>query len=99
MDSIYIVILIAVTFIIAVLTYYQFKKPLNKKRTDTIYMEALNAMLLSDKRRAIKLLKCLVKKDSEHVSAYLQLGNLMRDEDADRAIKNSSNAYSKAKFR
>ena len=87
MDSIYIVILIAVTFIIAILTYYQFKKPSNKKRTDTIYMEALNAMLLSDKRKAINLLSTLVKNDSEHVSAYLQLGNLLRDEDTDRAIK------------
>ena len=87
MDSIYIFILIAVTFIVAILTYYQFKKPSNKKRTDTIYMEALNAMLLSDKRKAINLLSTLVKNDSEHVSAYLQLGNLLRDEDTDRAIK------------
>ena len=87
MDSIYIVILVAVTFIVAILTYYQFRKPLNKKRTDTIYMEALNAMLLSDKRKAINLLSTLVKNDSEHVSAYLQLGNLLRYEDTDRAIK------------
>ena len=87
MDAIYIVILIAVTIIIAVSTYYQFKKPSNKKRTDTIYMEALNAMLLSDKRKAVNLLSTLVKNDSDHVSAYLQLGNLLRDEDADRAIK------------
>ena len=87
MDSIYIVILIAVTFIIAILTYYQFRKPSNKKRTDTIYMEALNAMLLSDKRKAVNLLSSIVKNDSEHVSAYLQLGNLLRDEDTDRAIK------------
>ena len=50
-------------------------------------MEALNAMLLSDKRKAINLLSTLVKNDSEHVSAYLQLGNLLRDEDTDRAIK------------
>ena len=50
-------------------------------------MEALNAMLLSDKRKAINLLSTLVKNDSEHVSAYLQLGNLLRDEDPDKAIK------------
>ena len=87
MDSIFIVILIAVTFIIAILTYYQFKKPSNKKRTDVIYMDALNAMLLSDKRKAINLLSTLVKNDSDHVSAYLQLGNLLRHEDTDRAIK------------
>ena len=50
-------------------------------------MEALNAMLLSDKSKAINLLSTLVKTDSEHVSAYLQLGNLLRNEDTDRAIK------------
>ena len=50
-------------------------------------MEALNAMLLSDKTKAINLLSTIVKNDSEHVSAYLQLGNLLRHEDTDRAIK------------
>ena len=50
-------------------------------------MEALNAMLLSNKKKAINLLSTLVKNDSEHVSAYLQLGNLLRHEDTDRAIK------------
>ena len=50
-------------------------------------MEALNAMLLSEKSKAINLLSTLVKNNSEHVSAYLQLGNLLRHEDTDRAIK------------
>ena len=87
MDSIYIFISIAVALTIAVLIYHYFKKPLNKKRTDTIYMEALNAMLLSDNRKAINLLSILVKNNSDHVNAYLQLGNLLRYEDTDRAIK------------
>ncbi len=87
MESVYFVVLIAVTFIVAILAYYHFKKPSNKKRADNIYLEALNAMLLSDKRKAINLLSALVKNDSEHVSAYLQLGNLLRHEDADRAVK------------
>ena len=71
----------------AIFAYFQFKKPSNKKKIDTIYMEALNAMLLSNKRKAINLLSTLVKNDSEHISAYLQLGNLLRDENTDRAIK------------
>ena len=50
-------------------------------------MDALNAMLLSDKRKAINLLSIVVKNNSEHINAYLQLGNLLRDEDTDRAIK------------
>ena len=31
---------------------FSFKKPSNKKKIDTIYMEALNAMLLSDKKES-----------------------------------------------
>ena len=50
-------------------------------------MDALNAMLLSDKRKAINLLSYFAKNDSEHVNAYLQLGNLLRSEDTHRAIK------------
>ena len=87
MDSIYIFVSLAVILTIASFTYYFFKKPSNKKNIDTIYIEALNAMLLSDKRKAISLLSALVKKDSEHINAYLQLGNLLRNEDTDRAIK------------
>ena len=50
-------------------------------------MDALNAMLMADKRKAINLLSSIVKRDSEHINAYLQLGNLLRDEDPDRAAK------------
>ena len=39
------------------------------------------------KKKAINLLSTLVKNDSEHINAYLQLGNLLRHEDTDRAIK------------
>ncbi len=62
-------------------------KPSRKKETDITYIDALNAMLLADKRKAIALLSNIVKKDSEHINAYLQLGNLLREDDPDRAIK------------
>ena len=87
LESIFIIVLAAVTLVVSILIFYFLKKPSRKKRTDTIYMEALNAMLLSNKRKAINLLSTLVKNDSEHISAYLQLGNLLRDENTDRAIK------------
>ena len=87
MESVYILILASVTLVTIFLSYHHFKKPSNKSKIDTIYMDALNAMLLSDKRKAISLLSNIVKNDSEHINAYLQLGNLLRSEDADRAIK------------
>ena len=44
-------------------------------------------MLRTDNRKAIKLLRDVVKQDSDHIAAYLQLGNLLREEDPQRAIK------------
>ena len=35
----------------------------------------------------MSLLKQVVKKDTNHVRAYLQLGNILRKENPDRAIK------------
>ncbi|MFL3013310.1 MAG: tetratricopeptide repeat protein [Candidatus Neomarinimicrobiota bacterium] len=86
MDLFYIVIFIII--IIGVLwSFYVYLKPSRKKETDAIYMDALNAMLGADKRKAIALLSSVVKKDSNHINAYLQLGNLLRDETPDKAIK------------
>ena len=62
-------------------------KPKKLKKTDSIYTEALNAMLLADKNKAIILLSDVVKQDSNHVNAYLQLGNLLRNESPQRSIK------------
>ncbi len=44
-------------------------------------------MLNGDKRKAISLLQQVVKKDTNHVRAYLQLGNILREENTDQAIK------------
>ena len=84
MELFYISVLIIIT--IGGLWFFYFK-PSRKKDTDITYMDALNAMLLADKRKAIALLSNIVKKDSEHINAYLQLGNLIREDDPDRAIK------------
>ncbi len=87
MDSAYTIVLIVVLVVALPLLFFYLKKPSSKKKIDTIYLDALNAMLLSDKKKAITLLSSLVKNDSEHVNAYLQLGNLLRNDDTDRAIK------------
>ena len=84
MELFYIPVLIII--IISGLWYFYFR-PSRKKNTDITYLDALNAMLLSDKRKAIALLSNIVKKDSEHINAYLQLGNLLREDDPDRATK------------
>ena len=44
-------------------------------------------MVRGDKGRAVRLLRDVVKQDSDHVRAYLQLGNIMRDDHPQQAIK------------
>ena len=66
---------------------YFYLKPSKSKHTNNIYTDALNAMLLADKRKAISLLSTVVKKNSNHIDAYLQLGNLLRDDEPGRATK------------
>ena len=86
MDLTYIIFAIIIAISLLWLSYFYFK-PSKGKHINNTYTEALNAMLLADKRKAISLLSNVVKKDSSHIDAYLQLGNLLRDEEPGRAIK------------
>ena len=78
-----VIIIVATASIWLFFTY----KPKKQKKTDSLYADALNAMLRADKNKAIKLLRDVVKQDSDHVDAYLQLGNLLREHDPQRSIK------------
>jgi lipopolysaccharide biosynthesis regulator YciM len=57
--------------------YYYFR-PKKQQRTESIYTHALNAMVRGDTRTALQYLREVVKKDSEHVEAYLQMGDILR---------------------
>ena len=72
---------------IGIWNLYNFYRPQKQKKTDSLYTDALNAMLRADKHRAISLLKDIVKQDSNHVDAYLQLGSILREDDPHRALK------------
>tara|TARA_B100000900_G_scaffold377645_1_gene361258 strand:+ start:158 stop:1114 length:957 start_codon:yes stop_codon:yes gene_type:complete len=54
---------------------------------ESLFSDALNALLNGDKSRSIFLLQQVVKIDTNHISAYLQLGNILREENTDQAIK------------
>jgi lipopolysaccharide biosynthesis regulator YciM len=81
------IIFTSILVLVALWLAYFYLKPSKSKHTNSIYTDALNAMLLADKRKAISLLSTVVKQNSNHIDAYLQLGNLLRDEDPDRATK------------
>ncbi len=87
MISFYIIFAVAVIIIAFGLWIFFKYRPKKQKKTDSLYTEALNAMLRADKLKAISLLKDIVKRDSEHLDAYMQLGSILRDKEPERALK------------
>lgn len=68
-------------------TFY-FYRPKKQKRTESIYTHALNAMVRGDTRTALKHLRDVVKQDTNHIDAYLQMGDILREEgNAQAAVK------------
>ena len=60
--------------------FYYKKKPLIKNNSNKLYTEALNMLVRGDSQNAIRLLRDVVKQDTNHLDAYLQLGDILRDE-------------------
>ena len=79
MYSIYIIIVVVLAAAISTWIFFNYRRK-KQIKVESLYTDGLNSMLQTDKRRAISLLKDVVKQDSEHVDAYLQLGNILRDE-------------------
>ena len=80
-------IIILIVLIIGVLTFFYYQ-PKQLAKTESIYTDALNAMVRGDKRTALKHLRDVVKQDTNHVDAYLQMGDILREEgNAQAAVK------------
>lgn len=62
---------------IAAAVFYRPKKP---RRFESLYTDALNAIVRGDSKSAIKLLREVVKNDTNHIDAYLQMGEILRGE-------------------
>ncbi len=85
MAPITIILVIALTVItLALIWWFGSKKSVS---TDVLYSDALSAILKGDNAEAVKLLKQVVSNDSDNVSAYLQLGNLLRSVNPKQASK------------
>ena len=85
MYIIYVIIVVS----LATISFWIFKnyKPKKQKKTDSLYTDALNEMLRSDKQKAVLLLRDVVRQNSDHVDAYLQLGNILREDNPQQALK------------
>ncbi len=76
-------------FTIGVIIFYFFS-PFKSKtipHVENLFSEALIALINGNKSKAIMLLRQVVKQDTNHVRAYLQLGNILRVENTEQAIK------------
>ena len=81
-------IIVSVIALIGVFLIIFLFKPKKKRRTESIYTNALNAMVRGDTRTALSHLRDVVKQDSDHINAYLQMGNILRqDNNGQAAIK------------
>ena len=58
-----------------------------KTKSDDLYTKGLNFLLKGDDKRALELFRQVVKQNSNHINAYLQLGNILRKENAEQAAK------------
>ena len=86
--ELFIVLSILVIAIGTSLFFYYKKKPLIKNNSNKLYTEALNMLVRGDSQNAIRLLRDVVKQDTNHLDAYLQLGDILRDEgNSQNAIK------------
>ena len=86
--ELFIILSILVIAIGTSLFFYYKKKPLIKNNSNKLYTEALNMLVRGDSQNAIRLLRDVVKQDTNHLDAYLQLGDILRDEgNSQNAIK------------
>ncbi|MBT3478181.1 MAG: tetratricopeptide repeat protein [Candidatus Marinimicrobia bacterium] len=74
------IILAAVVLILAGGFTFYYYRPKKQKRTESIYTHALNAMVRGDTRTALNHLRDVVKQDTNHINAYLQMGDILREE-------------------
>ena len=77
--NLYLFLIAVICSLILVIAFYYFR-PKKKLPTESIYTKALNAIIQGDKKIALKHLKDVVKQDTNHIDAYLQIGNILREE-------------------
>ena len=74
--------------LLALTLFILYFKPKKKHPPESLYTKALNAIIQGDKKIAIKHLRDVVKQDTSHIDAYLQIGNILREEgNVEGAIK------------
>ena len=61
------------------LEFLIFNRPKKQQPPESLYTKALSSIIQGDKKIAIKHLRDVVKQDTSHIDAYLQIGNILRE--------------------
>lgn len=80
-------IVLVLIVLIVVAGGYLLLRPARQTGSASLYSDALALIIEGKKPEAIRLLKEVVKADTDHVQAYLHLGNLIRETNPAQATK------------
>ena len=80
-------LLIFIILVGSIVSYFFRLRSIKSPQSDQLFTEALNALISGKDLLAINLLRQIVKDNSDHILAYLQLGNILRKSNPSQALK------------
>ena len=78
---------VSIIFLGSLISYFIRFRSVKSPQSDQLFTEALNALISGKDLLAINLLRQIVKDNSDHILAYLQLGNILRKSNPAQAVK------------
>ncbi|MBS1272533.1 MAG: Lipopolysaccharide assembly protein B [Candidatus Marinimicrobia bacterium] len=79
MEPLYIIIALAVLSIVSLALYFLLRPTAPKKTTESLYSDGLRLLLEGDLEAAADKLKQVVRRDTNHIDAYIKLGDIFRE--------------------
>ena len=73
--------------ILLLIIFFINRRPSQQPSDVEVYNQALKAIIDNNEKKAFRILKSIIQKDSNNTEAYLLLGNLLRDKDVKKATK------------
>ncbi|MEE9465749.1 MAG: tetratricopeptide repeat protein, partial [Candidatus Neomarinimicrobiota bacterium] len=82
------IIIAVVALAIAIIVAAVFLRPGRKRDTQSLYTEGLDHLLRGNLKRAFKAFRGVIEKNTDHIAAYLKMGQVLRQGSApDKALK------------
>jgi len=79
MDTLTVIIILAALGLISLGVYFILRPGRPKRTTESLYSDGLRLLLEGDLERAAEKMKTVVRRDTDHVDAYVKLGDIFRE--------------------